>query len=383
MPNRSVNLKSSTNHKIDYRFKILYAIGMVMIVAGHCNGGGINILADWFPYYSFHLGLFLFASGYFYKEQNEQHVGQFILKKIKHLIIPLFLWNCFYAIFVSFLSLFGFSIGTPVTLEKLTTLVLTSGHQFLFNLGSWFVVPLFSIQVFNILFRKITQKIESPYKEWLILSIYLAIGVFGVYLSNHGWITGWQRMFVRFASLLPFYEFGILYHSKLEKHDRISNIWYFSTILIIQAIIVAIFHRPPSFIYANPDIAKYGYFMPFISGAIGIALWLRIAKILEPAIGKSKIVNLIADNSFSIMVNHFLGFFIINSLYGLLLTKIFHVGHFDVATFKSNIWYFYYPSGLPQFQIFHLIAGISIPILIQLFLNNITRIFKQRFKISI
>ena len=162
-----------------------------------------------------------------------------------------------------------------------------------------------------------------------------------------------------------------------------SNIWYFLTILIIQAIIVAIFHRPPSFIYANPDIAKYGYFMPFISGAIGIALWLRIAKILEPAIGKSKIVNLIADNSFSIMVNHFLGFFIINSFYGLLLTKIFHAGRFDIATFKSNIWYLYCPSGLPQFQIFHLIAGISIPIFIQLFLNNITRIFKQRFKISI
>ncbi|MBQ9684121.1 hypothetical protein IJV57_01430 [Candidatus Saccharibacteria bacterium] len=60
MPNHSVNPKSSTDHKIDYRFKVLYAIGMIMIVAGHCNGGGINILADWFPYYGQSFSRFLY-----------------------------------------------------------------------------------------------------------------------------------------------------------------------------------------------------------------------------------------------------------------------------------------------------------------------------------
>ena len=95
-PSRSVSPKSSTTDKTDYRFKILYAIGMIMVVAGHyTEGGGINILANWFPYYGFHLGLFLFASGYFYKEKSEQHVGQYILKKATHLLVPLFLWNCF------------------------------------------------------------------------------------------------------------------------------------------------------------------------------------------------------------------------------------------------------------------------------------------------
>ena len=378
-PNRSVSPKSSTNDKTDYRFKILYAIGMIMVVAGHCTeGGGINILANWFPYYGFHLGLFLFASGYFYKEKSEQHIGQYILKKTTHLLVPLFLWNCFYAAFVSFLSLFGFTLGTPVTIEKLTTLVLTSGHQFLFNLGSWFVVPLFSIQVFNVLFRKNNKKIESPYKEWLILFLFMVIGIFGVYLSDHGWVTGWQRMIVRFASLLPFYEFGIVYRTKLEQHDHLRSTWYFLIILIAQATIIFVFHRPPSFVYANPNIANYGYFMPFISGAIGIALWLRIAKILEPVIGKSKVINLIADNSFSIMTNHFLGFFIINAFYWVVLEKILHTGHFDVVAFKTNFWYQYCPTGLPQFQIFQLIAGLGIPILIQTAINKTKRrIFKK------
>ena len=29
--------------KIDYRFKILYAVAILMVVAGHCDGGGISL----------------------------------------------------------------------------------------------------------------------------------------------------------------------------------------------------------------------------------------------------------------------------------------------------------------------------------------------------
>lgn len=69
---------------IDYRFKILYAIGIIFVVIGHCGGGGINILSDWFPPYAFHLQLFAFASGYFYKSSSEEYIGKYILKKLKH-----------------------------------------------------------------------------------------------------------------------------------------------------------------------------------------------------------------------------------------------------------------------------------------------------------
>lgn len=28
------------NNKVNYQFKLMYAIGMILIVAGHCDGGG-------------------------------------------------------------------------------------------------------------------------------------------------------------------------------------------------------------------------------------------------------------------------------------------------------------------------------------------------------
>lgn len=55
--------------QIDYRFKILYAVGMIMVVSGHAYGGGISIISDWFPYGGLHLALFVFCSGYFYKSK--------------------------------------------------------------------------------------------------------------------------------------------------------------------------------------------------------------------------------------------------------------------------------------------------------------------------
>ena len=48
--------------KTDYRFKVLYAIAIIMIVSGHANGGGLGELTQFYsPLYSFHVPLFLFA----------------------------------------------------------------------------------------------------------------------------------------------------------------------------------------------------------------------------------------------------------------------------------------------------------------------------------
>ena len=64
---------------INYQFKILYAIGMILIVAGHAGNGGISLFYDWLPPYAFHLGLFMFASDYFYNDASESNCKAFRL----------------------------------------------------------------------------------------------------------------------------------------------------------------------------------------------------------------------------------------------------------------------------------------------------------------
>lgn len=126
---------------IDYRFKILYALGMIMVVCGHTYGGGISIADDWFPYAGFHLALFTFASGYFYKQASEDHVKTYIVKKIKALIIPFYIYTITYGIIVQLLKRMGFEIGNDFTLNNVLIMPITNGHQFIYNMGGWFIVP--------------------------------------------------------------------------------------------------------------------------------------------------------------------------------------------------------------------------------------------------
>ena len=67
--------------KIDYRFKILYAVAILMVVAGHCDGGGISLdFAQWFPYEGIHLALFTFCSGYFFNTPHTHDRGDMSVK---------------------------------------------------------------------------------------------------------------------------------------------------------------------------------------------------------------------------------------------------------------------------------------------------------------
>ena len=79
--------------KINYQFKILYFFGILFIVACHCSYGGISLGYEWFYPGAFHLALFAFGSGYFYKTSSEDHILAYIWKKFKHLMVPVLLWN--------------------------------------------------------------------------------------------------------------------------------------------------------------------------------------------------------------------------------------------------------------------------------------------------
>lgn len=72
--------------KINQQFLLLQAIGIVLVVIGHKDG--ISLFFDWFPAYSFHMPLFIFISGYFYKNENDKNLRNFILNKVNKLIIP-------------------------------------------------------------------------------------------------------------------------------------------------------------------------------------------------------------------------------------------------------------------------------------------------------
>lgn len=357
---------------IDYRFKILYAVGIIMVVAGHCQGGGFSLLTDWFPYSGLHVPLFIFCSGYFYKSSYEGEVWRFFCRKIKTLIIPLYIYNVAYGIWLCFLRHFGFKMGNSISWYSLLVSPLNSGHQFLFNLSAWFIIPLWMVEISNVLFRKVIHSLFSRANEFFFFFWALVIGLVGNQMACVGMNKGWWLTLVRFLYFVPFYAFGIFYSEILEKYDkRIPSFFYFSVVYLIKLCIICFYGHMVT--YSPSWCADFteGPIMPIIIGFLGIALWLRIATILEPVIGRSKWLNVIANNTFSIMMNQFLGFFLLKAFYGYMNYNFHIFDDFNWKLFKTDIWYYYVPNEISHMRILYVIFGITIPLVIQMLLNVI------------
>lgn len=363
---------------IDYQYKILYALGMIFIVQFHTGGGGVNIFNDWFR--AFHLGLFMFVSGYFYNYDNENHVVSFIKKKIIHLLIPLYVWNFIYGIFVLALKHYGgFSIGGNFNLYNLVIAPMQNGQHFAYNLSCWFLAPLIMVHIYNVVLRKFLRKIWSDgVNEWAFWLLNFALGLIAVYLSQAGYNHGAYLPFLRMMFFIPFYETGILYKNHLKKYDNLDSLIYFSAIFIISLILIYFYKSVPYSNAAWLQFKQYPLYIPFIEGGLGIAFWLRISKILLPAIGKSRYLNLIADNTWAIMMHQFIGFMLVKLIfYGLYLyTPLCQ--NFSVQKFKTDKWYYYLPHQDMHMLIIYAAAGIVVPIVIQYILDRI----KMRFSLS-
>ena len=111
-------MAKQTTIRENREFRILSAVGIVLVVAGHL-GYNLFDIGELFPYYSFHVFIFLFVSGYFYKEESEDNIGKYLLRKCRTLLLPYFAWNLFYGILTDVLHGSGFSIGEPLSLKTL------------------------------------------------------------------------------------------------------------------------------------------------------------------------------------------------------------------------------------------------------------------------
>ena len=61
--------------------------------------------------------------------------------------MPLYLWNAAYGALCWYLNRHqGFALGGEFNLYNLLYAPLVDGHQFIYNMASWFLVPLFLVQ---------------------------------------------------------------------------------------------------------------------------------------------------------------------------------------------------------------------------------------------
>jgi fucose 4-O-acetylase-like acetyltransferase len=276
---------------------LLKAFGIIAVVVSH----HMNPTPGFFPANSYHIALFLFASGYFYSTTAEENPLPYLRKRLIWLLGVFYLYHLFHAVELYTLWEFGIHMGgiKPIFPQALYYPI-QALNSYGLGFAMWFVLQLFLAQFMLLALRILLRAIRMH--EWHITAFFFVLALAATTLSEAGYNHTFANIVVlRTAFFMFFLQLGYLYRTKLENRIPLG-----STSLVLlalfQAIVVALYQ---DIAYTVGTMHFYGHtLLPFVMATTGIYLCLHIAKALAPTLHSSHILVRIGNNSFHICAMH-------------------------------------------------------------------------------
>lgn len=361
-------------NKSNKQFMILSVIGIIVMLMCHLAGEYFKYLKA-FPF----IVIFVFISGYFYKEENEDNLGKYIWYKFKKLMIPFFIINLIYGIIVNILKTSGIiNYGSPITLYTLCIQPFINNSQFIFNFPAWFVPTLFLLNICYSSIHKYLRKIKYL-NDYILLAIFVILNFITVYFN---YISHRQDVIViifKVLFFLPFFHIGYLYNKKWQKYDeKVSDFLY---LLILGGANYIFFKLYGDLIYDMHDFADFktnSIILPFITSVISILFYTRIAKVLSKWLGENKIISYISNNTSTIMTHHLFIIFLFNLILYIINLKT-PVPYFNIEIFRNG-WICVYevPGWIYMQQLVYVILGIVGPLFLHYIYDKIKNLIKKK-----
>ncbi|MGN0996139.1 MAG: hypothetical protein ACI4PG_04480 [Candidatus Ventricola sp.] len=341
--------------------RALYLLAIVFVVDGHTTLGDLFAMDGLFRYYSFHLMLFAFGSGYFFRLHGS--AARDVLTRAKRLLLPLYGWNLVYGVGAALLRRFGgFTVGQPLSAYTLLLAPIVDGEQFVWNLGAWFIFPLFMVQVIYALVHRISRLWRG--NPWVTFLVCLVPGCAAVQICHAGNPQALPVAVLRPLILLPGYALGALYRSRLEAIDnRLRTVPVLITVVALRALL-CVRYENLAYLLSSCTYFVCDAFGVYAGAALAIAFYLRIARLLSPFMQKSRLAMAISRNTFAVMMHHYMGFFALNCVFLVLNMLGVGAADFSVRSFRTNAAYNYAPGNRPEWDALYLLAGLLVPLAI-------------------
>lgn len=342
-------------------------MGIVLMVIGHsgCPKLMFNVI------YLFHMPLFFFCSGFFYKEMlSKESIGIFFKKKVRRLYFPFVKWSVFFLLLHNLLmvvgvynSYYGYEGGTSFysvsdMLQRLCMILFTmTGYEELLG-GFWFLRSLF-ISCLLIAIVSWILRFSFKYKHGLIcVSFLLMTIVLRRFIPNNELFR--EVSMGSFGAM--FYMVGYL----LKQYE---SFWQNKYVAIVCCLFLLFF-----LYYFKSGVSMgcgYNKVIPFSLSAIsGTLLTIYVSKIIEERFSIiKKILYYIGNHTLEILSLHFLSFRFVSFLFTLIYgIDVIHIAEHPVI---KNIY-------LPPcyWWIIYCMVGITIPLL----LNRIWQIVNVKTK---
>ena len=315
---REISIDSLTKPKTINYITISKAIGIILVVCGHIGGiyKAIGIPAyttrpsEIFPLYSFHMPLFIFLSGYFYRHEYTDNIKLLINKRCKSLVIPYYKWNLFYGVFVTILIHLGiFSNGNTINLYNFFIEPIFQGYQYNLNGPSWFLLSLFFVQISYSLLRRIIKDNGIKLDKLLTIILFMIVTFTNMWANIIEMVEHPIPLFIsRTLFGVFFFHLGYCFNIYFKDKDKM-NVKTLLFIIVLKYNLTLLLGKNYT-LSMRTMLLRDMSVVPIIWAILGILYILNLSKILEKMLIKmnririSELINFIGNNTFGIMMHH-------------------------------------------------------------------------------
>ncbi|MDF2647185.1 MAG: hypothetical protein K0Q73_2990 [Paenibacillus sp.] len=291
-------------------------IGIILVVLGHIFL--TNPIRTWI--YSFHMPFFFFLSGYTLYLSKTTDYKEFVLRRLKSLIIPYFIfafiWYIYWLVIErkfrpesldinGFKPLLGILYGTG------------SDTWLVFNIVLWFLPCFFLTEIF---FQWLSQSIKKSRNLFIVLLVSSVVGyLISLFL---GFRLPWGINIV-FTSVV-FYGLGYLFHkSNLNNKLTSTHEYIFIILLLIINVIAAFINKPVDMNF----LILGNYFLYYIAGISGSLFLYLVSKKIK----SGNWLTFLGKNTLIIMCIH-------DPIKRIVVKIVSAVSHIPADTLRQSTW---------------------------------------------
>lgn len=327
--------------KRNQTFVYLYALAIIMVIDDHC-GTRINLLSNIFPYNSFYMPLFVFASGYFFHQSS---LIETIKRKTKKLLVPYILWGIVAVILSMGLDyVFKIEWAKEITVKRvLYGMTNSMGPLTSLNGASWFMIMLFWVTVSYAIVRTVLK--DNLAIDFLLLMLLIAGGMVSIWICmNHYPESAISKTIIllgcRTLFYMQFYHLGYMFKSYFEMPLQECNrvVVCIICILINVALIIR-FDDKIVFLSTSEMRFFNSVYLPVITSVTGILFYYEVMDYLAKKLGEINLISFIGRNTLVIMQVHLLFVNVPNFItYYCVTHGIIKHSEFPVDAFRDGAW---------------------------------------------
>ncbi|WP_182629289.1 acyltransferase family protein [Clostridium chromiireducens] len=321
---------NQNNPREDY-MDIVKSLGIILVVMAHVQSPGKNMI------FLFHMPLFFFVSGYFYKDKYSDNLELLIKKRFKLLYIPFVKYELIFLVlhnaFVN-LGLYNSYENEAIKMYSSTDFIINIFKVLTFNGTEVLIIPLWFLPVLfftNIIFCLINRYFKSKWIRCLIIATLFILGVKLKYWDTNMKFNNFCPETINISLVaLTFFYIGYLYN----KYKKYINLNFFIALLSFAVLVIS----GKNNITVDMRLNSYTNPIMLIPDALcGVYLLIFISKKICDLNINISLLKYIGRNTIPILALQYISFKLINLIqiimYGLPRIRLGDLGPINPSSF--------------------------------------------------